>query len=139
MTTEAAGGEAASAGVSADVTGADEAPVIRLRLDIAYDGTDFNGWSRQPGLRTVQGVLEDGLATLFRRTGVVPRLTVAGRTDSGVHALGQVAHLDLPAEALATVTRPRRGHASDGASPEALRRRVTGILGAGADVVVTQI
>jgi tRNA pseudouridine38-40 synthase len=136
MTTEAAGAAAASA----DLSAADGPPAIRLRLDIAYDGTDFNGWSRQPGLRTVQGVLEDGLATLFRRTGVVPRLTVAGRTDSGVHALGQVAHLDLPSDALATVTRPRRGHASDGASPEAvLRRRVTGILGAGADVVVTEI
>ena len=77
---------AVAAAASADLGAADEAPVVRLRLDIAYDGTDFNGWSRQPGLRTVQGVLEDGLATLFRRTGVVPRLTVAGRTDSGVHA-----------------------------------------------------
>ena len=125
---------------AAGATPAGEASVIRLRLDIAYDGTDFNGWSRQPGLRTVQGVLEDALATLFRRTGVVPRLTVAGRTDAGVHALGQVAHLDLPDDALASVTRPRRGHASDGASPESvLRRRLSGILGAGADVVVTEL
>jgi tRNA pseudouridine38-40 synthase len=125
---------------AAGATPAGEASVIRLRLDIAYDGTDFNGWSRQPGLRTVQSVLEDALATLFRRTGVVPRLTVAGRTDAGVHALGQVAHLDLPEDALASVTRPRRGHASDGASSEAvLRRRLSGILGAGADVVVTEV
>ncbi|UOQ88280.1 tRNA pseudouridine(38-40) synthase TruA [Agromyces endophyticus] len=115
--------------------------VVRIRLDIAYDGTAFKGWSRQPGLRTVQGTVEVALATLFRREHVAPRLTVAGRTDAGVHALGQVAHLDVPADALAAVTRPRRGDASSGraADPAAvLLRRVTGILGAGeADVVVT--
>lgn len=116
------------------------ASVVRLRLGIAYDGSDFSGWSRQPGLRTVQGVIEEALAVLFRRTGVAPRLTVAGRTDAGVHALGQVAHLDVPAEALAAVTRPRRGHAADGSAMEAvLARRLTGIIGADADVVVTDV
>ena len=111
--------------------------VVRVRLGIAYDGTDFNGWSRQPGLRTVQGVLEEALATLFRRTGAVPRLTVAGRTDAGVHALGQVAHLDVPEAALATVARPRRGQDEDATPEQTLARRITGILGADADVVIT--
>jgi tRNA pseudouridine38-40 synthase len=113
------------------------ASVVRNRLGIAYDGTDFAGWSRQPGLRTVQGVLEEALATLFRRTGTAPRLTVAGRTDAGVHALAQVAHLDVEEEALAAVARPRRGQDADATSEAALARRLTGILGADADVVIT--
>ena len=76
--------------------GADAAAsVVRLRLDLAYQGTDFSGWSRQPGLRTVQGVLESALATLFRREGAVPRLVVAGRTDAGVHAIAMRAHVDI--------------------------------------------
>jgi tRNA pseudouridine38-40 synthase len=70
--------------------------LVRLRLDLGYDGTDFAGWAVQPGLRTVQGVLEDALGTLFR----VPRVpvVVAGRTDAGVHASGQVCHCDVEAE-----------------------------------------
>ena len=71
---------------------------LRLRLDIAYDGTDFHGWARQKGgLRTVQQTIEDALS-LVLRTDVA--LTVAGRTDAGVHAAGQVAHADIPAESL---------------------------------------
>lgn len=121
--------------------GADAAAaVVRLRLDLAYQGTDFAGWSRQPGLRTVQGVLEAALGTLFRREGAAPRLVVAGRTDAGVHASRQVAHLDVGEDALAAVTRLRRGDASGGraADPGAvLVRRMRGILGAhDADVVV---
>ncbi|MHB8691368.1 MAG: tRNA pseudouridine(38-40) synthase TruA [Solirubrobacteraceae bacterium] len=59
------------------------------RLTIEYDGTEFRGWARQPGLRTVQGELERALGVVLRRSDV--ELTVAGRTDTGVHALEQVA------------------------------------------------
>ncbi|MBT2594438.1 tRNA pseudouridine(38-40) synthase TruA [Arthrobacter sp. ISL-72] len=65
---------------------------LRIRLDLAYDGGPFSGWAMQPGLLTVQGVLEDALELLIRRK---VRVTVAGRTDAGVHARGQVVHLDL--------------------------------------------
>lgn len=67
---------------------------MRLRLDFSYDGTDFSGWARQPALRTVQQVLEAALATVLRLAGPVP-ITVAGRTDAGVHAIGQVGHVDV--------------------------------------------
>lgn len=73
--------------------------VCRLRLDIGYDGTDFSGWALQPGRRTVAGVLTDTLTTVLREP---VRLTVAGRTDAGVHATGQVAHLDVGRAALDT-------------------------------------
>lgn len=69
-----------------------------LRLDVEYDGAGFSGWAHQPGIRTVEGVLRDALATLLREP---VGLVVAGRTDTGVHASGQVASLttqsDLPA------------------------------------------
>jgi tRNA pseudouridine38-40 synthase len=70
-------------------------PRARFRLDIAYDGTDFSGWAAQPGRRTVAGVLTDALTVVLR---VPVVLTVAGRTDAGVHATGQVASADLPAD-----------------------------------------
>ncbi len=66
-------------------------PVIRLTL--AYDGTDFRGWQRQRGQRTIQGVLEDALEPVLGR---VPTLSVAGRTDAGVHARGQVVSFETP-------------------------------------------
>ncbi|MFC3892017.1 tRNA pseudouridine(38-40) synthase TruA [Lentzea rhizosphaerae] len=64
-----------------------------MRLDLGYDGTEFSGWARQPSRRTVCGVLEDTMSMVLREDVV---LTVAGRTDAGVHASGQVAHVDLP-------------------------------------------
>jgi tRNA pseudouridine38-40 synthase len=70
---------------------------LRIRLELAYDGTDFSGWAAQPGRRTVEGVLGGALTTLLRAVAPV-RLTVAGRTDAGVHARGQVVHLDADEE-----------------------------------------
>src|SRR3954447_10722719 len=67
--------------------------LVRLRLSVGYDGTDLHGWARQPGQRTVQGDLEQALRTVLR---CPVDLTVAGRTDAGVHATGQVAHCDVP-------------------------------------------
>ena len=69
---------------------------IRVRLDVGYDGSGFSGWARQPGRRTVQETLEGALARVLRLP-EPPALTVAGRTDAGVHARGQVAHCDVPA------------------------------------------
>jgi tRNA pseudouridine38-40 synthase len=80
-----------------------------IRMLLAYDGTDFHGWARQPGVRTVQGVLEEALGRLL---GEPPRLSVAGRTDAGVHALGQVASLSVP----------------DGLDPARVQRAVNGLL-----------
>ena len=71
--------------------------LVRWRLDLAYDGTDFSGWAAQTARRTVQGEVQGWLRTVLRLD-TQPRLVVAGRTDAGVHARGQVAHVDLPAE-----------------------------------------
>jgi tRNA pseudouridine38-40 synthase len=116
---------------------------VRVRLDVAYDGSGFSGWSRQPGLRTVQGELEAALATIFRRTPPAPLLTVAGRTDAGVHAAGQVAHLDLAPDQVASLDRPHRGGAAraagSGSAPlgiAAIARRLNGIAGPEADLHV---
>ena len=81
-----------------------------VRLDIEYDGTDFRGWARQPGQRTVQGELETALATVLRES---IELTVAGRTDTGVHALGQVASFETTAEVPEDLTRRLNGLAPD--------------------------
>ena len=84
---------------------------MRLRIDLGYDGSDFRGWATQPGLRTVQGTLEAALATVLRVPSV--RVVCAGRTDTGVHARGQVVHADLDDAA---------------AYDERLLRRLNGIL-----------
>jgi tRNA pseudouridine38-40 synthase len=73
---------------------------IRLRLDVSYDGGDFSGWAVQPGRRTVAGVLTEALGRLVGPDTPLG-LTVAGRTDAGVHATGQVCHVDLPAQSWA--------------------------------------
>lgn len=77
-----------------------------VRLDISYDGAGFSGWAAQPGLRTVQGELEAGLATVLREP---VSLTVAGRTDSGVHAWGQVASFEVAGEVPADLARRLNG------------------------------
>jgi tRNA pseudouridine38-40 synthase len=108
---------------------------IRVRLDLAYDGTDFAGWARQPGLRTVEGALEDGLARVLRSEQLgrpTPRFTVAGRTDSGVHARGQVAHVDIEKGAWAAL--PGRSARTGRTPGDALVSRFGGVLPG--DVVV---
>ncbi|GAA2912607.1 tRNA pseudouridine38-40 synthase [Microbacterium keratanolyticum] len=104
---------------------------MRIRLDISYDGTHFRGWARQPQLRTVQGTIE---AALARIVGSDVQLVVAGRTDAGVHASGQVAHVDLD-DAQWERVKARRGVPQDSAAA-ALAGRLRGVLGAYSDVAV---
>jgi tRNA pseudouridine38-40 synthase len=76
----------------------DEPRSVRLRIDLAYDGSGFSGWAAQPGRRTVEDVVAVALGQILRLP-YPPGLTVAGRTDAGVHARGQVVHVDVPAAA----------------------------------------
>ena len=92
-----------------------------MRLDLGYDGTAFAGWAAHPGLRTVQGVLTAALATLLRTDVAV---TVAGRTDAGVHATGQVCHVDVPPPAWEALP----GRAVGRSPAEALLARLAGVL-----------
>ena len=94
---------------------------MRLRMDLSYDGGDFHGWAVQPGLRTVQGDLESALTTVLRLDEV--SVVCAGRTDTGVHARGQVVHADIEQEALAAVA-----GRYDGDPCDALARRLDGLL-----------
>ena len=98
-----------------------ESRIVRIRIDLSYDGTDFAGWAIQPRLRTVQGELEKAIALALR----LPhsRVVCAGRTDTGVHARGQVVHVDVEDGVVASSV----GRSQE--SPhEALRRRLNGIL-----------
>jgi tRNA pseudouridine38-40 synthase len=103
---------------------------MRVKIVCAYDGTDFHGWAAQPGLRTVQGVMEDGLALVLglRRPGQpvvdAPHLVVAGRTDAGVHARQQICHVDIDDGLLGRLT----GSGHDLAPCEGLRRRLGSVL-----------
>jgi tRNA pseudouridine38-40 synthase len=81
----------------------------RVRLDLGYDGTGFHGWAVQPDRRTVAGVLTDALSRLL---GDIEGLTAAGRTDAGVHATGQVCHVDVPIVAWQRLDRPLRRFAA---------------------------
>lgn len=92
----------------------------RIRLDLSYDGTRFHGWAAQPGLRTVEGVLTSALETVLRAD---VKLTVAGRTDAGVHAAAQTAHFDVDEEAWNSV--PGRSSRTPG---QALITRTAGVL-----------
>ena len=93
---------------------------LRIRMDLAYDGAPFAGWATQPGRLTVQGTLEAALAVLIRRP---VRVTVAGRTDAGVHARSQVVHFDLTEPEWHSLSRGKE------LSPAAaLRRRLRGVL-----------
>lgn len=74
---------------------------MRLRIDLGYDGQAFSGWAKQPDRASVQDSLESALATVFRLERDQVKTVVAGRTDAGVHAVGQVCHVDLPAGVLA--------------------------------------
>ena len=97
--------------------------VRRIKFTLAYDGTYFRGWAAQPGQRTCQGELETALATLARQPLAV---TVAGRTDAGVHASHQCAHVDLPSEVWDGLVRDEMTPPNDERRLAALVRRING-------------
>ncbi|WP_210602961.1 tRNA pseudouridine(38-40) synthase TruA [Brevibacterium oceani] len=104
--------------------------MTRFRIDLGYRGTDFHGWAKQPGLRTVQDAVESGLV---RITGTEVATVVAGRTDAGVHARRQVVHIDLGEDAVAKLV-----GRSNRFAEVALLSRLRGVLAAGdcPDIVV---
>lgn len=112
-----------------DTVGREDA--ARLRIDLAYDGTGFAGWASQPGQRTVQQTLTEALGRVLRLP-EPPGLTVAGRTDAGVHARGQVAHTDVPAAAWAAAA-PAAPRRLSGLLPPDLRVRRIAVAPPGFD------
>lgn len=98
-----------------------------MRLDLRYDGSAYAGWARQPDQPSVQQTIEEGLAKVVRPASGIPgeplRLTVAGRTDAGVHAAGQVAHVDI-----ATADWEKLPGRMERTSQEALVTRLAGVL-----------
>src|SRR6478609_9523797 len=101
------------------------ADLVRLRLDISYDGTEFSGWAIQPDRRTVAGALTQALTVLLRRP---VQLVVAGRTDAGVHAQGQVSHVDVEVGALRALAPRNHSADQDEAARTGLVRRLAGVL-----------
>lgn len=99
---------------------------MRLRLDLGYDGSGFHGWAAQTGLRTVQGELELWIQRVLRLP-ERPELVVAGRTDAGVHARGQVAHLDLSEEAAAAALASQRSRIRSGMTEDGDPRPFDGL------------
>jgi tRNA pseudouridine38-40 synthase len=104
---------------------------VRLRIDLSYDGSAFSGWAAQPGRRTVEDVVAAALGRVLRLP-VPPKLTVAGRTDAGVHARGQVIHADVPAAAWSG-TADRATSRLAGVLPADVRVRAAGPAPAGFD------
>ena len=102
----------------------------RLRIDLAYDGTGFSGWAKQPGRPSIQGVLEEALCRVLRCDAGDVSIVVAGRTDAGVHATGQVCHVDVSDRAILP---------ADEQELSQLPRRLNGALGKSGSVVVRSV
>jgi tRNA pseudouridine38-40 synthase len=108
-----------------------ESRLVRVRIDLSYDGSAFSGWAIQPGRRTVEDVVAAALGRVLRLP-APPKLTVAGRTDAGVHARGQVVHVDLPGEAWSAKS-DRVVARLASALPADVRVRAAGLAPAGFD------
>ena len=102
----------------------------RIRIDLAYDGAGFCGWAKQPGRKSVAGVLEEALSRVLRTDPTALSLVVAGRTDAGVHATGQVCHVDIPGGT--TLPRGEEGFVK-------LARRLRGAVGTSGQVFIKRV
>jgi tRNA pseudouridine38-40 synthase len=102
----------------------------RWKITLAYRGTAFHGFAAQPGIKTVAGDLGDALARLSRLE-TAPQITCAGRTDAGVHASGQVIHVDLP--------NPLPSTRDEVVGPESLVRRLNSSLGSEISIIDAEL